>query len=197
MNRSIINRRSLGAVSVFAVVLFTSAARPAAAATTAPSPLLQVAAVVEDGQPQIKGTLTVNGKPVEGATLAFGVRRTFGLLALGEDKTLDDGTAEVKFPRTLPGAGPAGTLSVLVTVKAPDALAGTEASARLDGGTVVRPDPNPFPRAMWGPSAPLWLQSAIIALMSVVWGTYAFVAWQLIRITTGGSREQSTRTVGT
>ena len=40
-------------------------------------------------------TVTMGGKALPDASVVFSARRTFGALPLGEDKTLDDGTAAV------------------------------------------------------------------------------------------------------
>ena len=75
-----------------------------------------IGVVTEEGAKLIRATVQLNGKPLENATVRFLVRRSFGDLLLGEDKTLDDGTAAVRFPKALPG-GPHGELEVIAEVK--------------------------------------------------------------------------------
>ena len=159
----------------------TPATQPA---TTQPSAHVTLAVITEEGQKLIRATVTADGKPVENATVQFCVSRTFGDLKLGEDKTLDDGTAAVPFPVGLPG-GPRGELSLCAELKAPTAYAGACAGITYAGGVIVTPAAEPFPRALWAPHAPVPLLVVICSLLAGVWITYAFVVSQVVAIWKG------------
>ena len=146
-----------------------------------PPAQLTLSTTVEDGKKMIVATLRADGKPRAGAKVVFEVPRTFGVLVLGEDATLDDGTAAVAFPADLP-AGAEGKLKVNARIKEPAELAAVRADAVFDGARKVVSKPDPFPRALWGPQAPLALVAAITVLLSAVWLTFARVVYQLIRI---------------
>src|SRR5437762_10594386 len=94
-------------LSSFLILALVSVARiPIAAAqapTSQPKADISLALVTEEGKQLIRAVVVANGKPVENATVSFGVRRTFGTLVLGEDRTLDDGSAAVPFPNDIPG----------------------------------------------------------------------------------------------
>jgi hypothetical protein len=157
----------------------TAATQPAA---TQPAKVA-IEVTTEDKDRIIRATVTAQGKPVENATVSFFVCRTFGNLKLGEDKTLDDGTAAVKFPLGLPG-GPDGQLNLIALVSSPP-YTGASAEIASPGGIIVQSDPDPFPRALWSPHVPLWLLIAIGGLLAGVWSTYAFVVSQIIAIRKG------------
>ena len=160
----------------------TPATQPA---TTRPAANVTLNVVTEDREKLIRATITTSdGKPIENAAVQFFVRRTFGDLKLGEDKTLDDGTAAVPFPTGLPG-GLTGELELCAEVKSPASYAGACAAITDNGGRVVKPAADPFPRALWAPHAPLPLLIVICSLVGGVWITYAFVVSQIIAIRKG------------
>ncbi len=170
----------------------TPAARPTPAPIAQAQPLatpqITIADVTEDKQRLLRATVTLAGAPLQGARVKFGVTRTFGVLDLGSDDTLDDGTAAVPFPEGLPGDA-AGTIEVVANVEASARFGAAAVRAQIGGAGVVVPDPNPFPHALWS-SKPLWpLVTVIAVLLTGVWSTYVFVIVQLVRI----RREESPR----
>jgi hypothetical protein len=164
----------------------STAAAPAAPATQ-PRATVAVSRVTEEGESLIKAVVLEGVTPVENASVVFEVKRTFGNLIIGEDKTLDDGSAAVKFPKDIPG-GPAGELDVVVEVKSPPQVAGARAEVALDGGVKVSPADDGLPRALWAPHAPLELVIPIFLLLGAVWVTYAYVVTQLIAIRRGAKQ---------
>jgi hypothetical protein len=149
---------------------------------------ISITSVDEDHQRLLRATVTFQGKPLENITVAFHVRRTFGNMVLGQDQTLDDGTAAVPFPLDLPG-GQRGELHIIAEITASPQYSG-HAEAVVEGGAIVPPDPNPFPRALWAPRAPWALITAIIVLLAGVWGAFAYVVVQLHRIRKEAFNEQ-------
>ena len=139
---------------------------------------LELKRTSEDGQEMLVATTTVNGQPVAGASVAFSVVRTFGNVALGEDQTLDDGTAAVPYPQGLPGNAH-GDLDFRVTVLSPPALASAPVQVTIGGAARSSTAPEDFPRALWSSRAPLAIVGTIAFLLLCVWGTYGFVVVQL------------------
>src|SRR5262249_42042815 len=131
---------------------------------------ISIATAVEEGKKMLVATVTREGKPVAGARVAFLVKRTFGQLALGEEVTLDDGTAAVLFPAGLP-SDPDGKLRLAAEIKSPTDLSTVRGEAALTGGAPRVVETNPFPRALWSPRAPLPLVLTIATLVGGVWCT--------------------------
>ena len=149
------------------------------------APTLALSQGKEDGKCVLVATVTEANKPVENATVAFSVPRTFGSLSLGKESTIDDGTAAVPCPANLPG-GATGRFEVVARVVAPAASAGTEGRIAIEGAPTA-PRTNPFPRELWSPRAPLGLVVSIALLVLGVWITYFTVARELFRIRKGAS----------
>ena len=139
--------------------------------------VIELTRTTEDKKEMLVAKVTANGLPVKGATVAFSVRRTFGLMTLGEDQTLDDGTAAVAFPTALPGDAK-GELTFRVALRSPPELDGSAADVKL-AGAPARPWPSVPQRALWSSRVPLVIPATIGFLMLCVWSTYAFVATQL------------------
>lgn len=161
----------------------STGAPSARADETAPAAKPQIALSVskEEGKPTLVATVTLNGKGLENAKVEFSVERTFGQLLLGQDTTLDDGTAAAAFPSDLPG-GPNGELNVRAEIKAPEKYASVRAQARFGGALKFQPENQPFPRALWSPRAPVGLLVTLLVILGTVWGLYAYVVVQLIQI---------------
>jgi hypothetical protein len=148
-------------------------------------PTIAVTSDVEDGKKMIHAVVLLNNKPLENVTLQYFVQRTFGNLLLGEDTTLDDGSSAVPFPSDLPGSAD-GKLSALVRIKTPEKYANISASAALDADIKAPAASNEFPRALWAPQAPLALMASIFVIVAAVWGSYLFVAFQVLGIRKAG-----------
>jgi len=151
--------------------------------TTRENVQIIIATTTEEGQRMLQAVVKADGKPLENAAVRFYVVRTFGNLLVGEDKTLDDGSAAVKFPTGLPGSTD-GSLCIIAQVKEPAQYA-TYSQATLAGGTPNSMEQITFPRALWGRRAPWPLLLAIGVPLGGVWITYAFVVAQIIAIRKG------------
>ncbi len=132
---------------------------------------------------QLVATVTVDGRPLIGATVAFSVARTFSPMALGEVVTGSDGQAIVPYPSTLPG-GPTGDLAVVAEIMAPDRFAGARGEAAMPSARSVNAEATTAtpPRALWSSRTPLGVSITLLSLLAVVWCTYAFVIRQLVNI---------------
>ena len=175
----------------------------------AEAPRLELKSEVEEGKKMLIATLTRDGKPLEGVTISFFIERTFGKLKLGEDKTLEDGSAAVPAPEDM-ASGPGGEMKITARAILPETPA-AETQASTD--VAMRPAPEEAPaspaptppriidasftlkgevkmlqeqgrpqRALWAPRAPIPLLASVSAILVVVWGSYAFVASQIIKI---------------
>lgn len=175
-------------IVLFAGLLFgLSAGAPRALAdepTPAAKPEIALAVSKEEGKPTLIATVKLKGKPLENVKVAFTVQRTFGQLLLGQDTTLDDGTAAAEFPSDLPG-GPSGELNVRAEIKAPEQYAGIRTQVRFGGALKFQPESQPFPRELWSSRAPVTLLGILLVLLGTVWGLYAYVVVQLVQLKKG------------
>ena len=175
-------------------------------------PKLELKSEVEEGKKMLIATVTQDGKPLEGIAISFYVDRTFGRLLVGEDKTLEDGSAAVPLPEGMP-SGLAGELKITAHAALPDAApaetqASTEVAASstlaeavappavtppriidaqftLKGETKILQEQERVPRALWAPRAPVPLLATVTVILVLVWGSYAFVVSQIIKIKQG------------
>ena len=179
--------RRVAAILLVAAWCVAARGAPAPGPSDEPRGVIGLGTTVEEGRKMLVATVKADRRPLPDARVAFFVQRSFGELALGEETTLDDGTAAVPFPDGLPGDA-RGNLEVIARLKAPANLASTTGRATLGGGVVVATPSDPFPRAVWAPRAPLVLILVFVVLLGGVWLTFAYVLIQLarIRIQAGG-----------
>jgi len=179
-------RRIPVAVTALLLALGISTATPwMTVGAQAPAPAspaqIELKRTTEDKQEMLVATVTSNGLPVAGAVVAFSVTRLFGIMSLGEDQTLTDGTAAVQFPHGLP-ADALGKLVFSVEVRSPPALVGPPVQVIFAGAEPVRPLRAEVPRALWSSRAPIGIVGTIVFLLLCVWTTYGFVIAQLAAI---------------
>ncbi len=175
----------------FLVLAFAATAPNPSSALGTETPTLQstsanpvdisISTGIEEGREMLIATVKSDGKLVQDVKVKFLIERAFGYLPIGEEATLDDGTAAVPFPKDLPG-GPGGELRVVVQAEtAPDSPP-IQIRQTMRGGLITEPENEPFKRALWTPQAPLPLILTVLSLLAIVWATYGFVIVQLIKI---------------
>ena len=174
--------RTLILVGGVSALLGAGAAARLHAQQTPPPPGAHVDLVKEviAGEDRLVATVTVAGKPLKGARVAFSVQRAFSPLTLGEDTTLADGRASIAIDSMLP-AGATGKLSAVAVIISPDKYADVQGEAVVTGGRIVPPDAG-VPRALWSSRPPLLIVGTIAFLAAIVWTTYSFVVRQLVQI---------------
>lgn len=163
----------------FYIVLFTVALCGLASRAEAAVPArIALSVSTEDGTKMLVATVTLAGKPATNLKVSFFAHRTFGALTLGTDTTLDDGTAAVNFPASLPGDAKGELQLGAEIVGQPE----SRVLAVFPGGMPFHPTREEFPRALWSSRAP-WLVLATVALLvALVWGAFAYVVFQLCGI---------------
>ena len=183
-----VTKATVAAVGVAATTAATAAPTTAESSAAAlPKPDVTISIGEEENRKVVRALVKLQDKPLENAAVTISVKRTFGLLPLGKDTTLDDGTAAAPFPADLPG-GSDGQLHFVAEV-AGAAQYGSARAEAVAASTTVRGEPqDPFPRALWAPRAPLQLLIPIFLLLGGVWVTYAFVVGQMIAIWRGAKR---------
>jgi molybdopterin-containing oxidoreductase family membrane subunit len=175
------SRVSAATLGIALLACGVAAAAPwsAARAQTAPAKaVIELTRATEGKHEMLVAKVTAAGRPVKGSTVAFSVARTFGRMALGEDQTLDDGTAAVAFPVGLPGDAN-GKLTFHVALRSPPELDSSAVDVTLAGARPRAWSSQP-PRALWSSRVPVAIPATIAFLALCVWSTYAFVAAQLM-----------------
>lgn len=148
----------------------------------AEEPAIALRADNEDGKKVLVATVTAAGQPVENAKVVFFARRTFGALSLGAEVTLDDGTAAVPFPATLPG-DTCGRLQLSAQLaNRSKTAAPVRVESVFEGGAPFRAGPPADPRALWASRAPLVLLANIAVIVGLIWGAFAYAVYQLAKI---------------
>lgn len=153
----------------------------------AATPAIALRASTEDGSKMLVATVTTAGKPAPNLKINFFAHRTFGPLALGSDTTLDDGTAAVNFPSSLPG-DTQGNLQLGAEVAG---QSDAHVLAVIPGGIPFVPDRQEVPRALWSSRAPWVVLGTIGLLIAIVWGAFLYAVCQLcgIRAAAAGAAE--------
>ena len=151
----------------------------AAPAPQAPPPPADITAKlgVEDGKQEVIATVMADGKPVPNAGVAFTLVRTFGDLPLGQDTTLDDGTAAAPFPGQL--RPEAGQWTLKVSLTSPEAYAGQARTLLLSAPPEPVPPRPTAPRELWSRSAPWSVLITVLALVGGAWAAFGYAAHQL------------------
>lgn len=138
-----------------------------------------VARVTEDGRSVLRATVVGGEGPVPNAKVRFLVRRFFGAVEVGSDTTLDDGTAAVPYPASLPGDMD-GVLALTAVAEWAGGGRG-EGSARIPaaraGGGAGVGTPS-----LWGPRAPVPLKVTFASVLGAVLGAYAFAVVQILNV---------------
>ena len=158
-----------------------------APAPQAPPPPAEISAQIgqEDGKPEIIATVKAAGKPVPNVGVTFTLARTFGDLPLGQDTTLDDGTAAAPFPKGL-RPDQEGHWTFKIALTSPDAYAGQAKTLTIAAPAAGAPLPAATRRELWSRSAPWSVLLTVLVLVGGAWTVYAFAGCQLYRIHQGG-----------
>jgi quinol-cytochrome oxidoreductase complex cytochrome b subunit len=128
-------------------------------------PVLTLKVATEEGKKMVVVSVTSGGKPLEKAKVAFSVHGAEPT-EIGQDETLEDGTAAVAFPEGVPG-GPNGELNIAAVIKSPAPYAGVGTEGTFLGGV-------PVPACLWGPTAPGAILLASVTLLAGVFTTVLF-----------------------
>ncbi|GIL18273.1 MAG: hypothetical protein BroJett040_20240 [Oligoflexia bacterium] len=119
--------------------------------------------------------------PVKEVTVTFSTPRLFGILSHGEAVTDESGIAQIPFPEDFPGEVKTGDFAVTAKIVKSDVYYG-ESTVKVDGGKVIKPVDNPFPREIWSPNTDLHLLLTIPFLILGVWSVYVFSIAQLVKL---------------
>jgi hypothetical protein len=122
--------------------------------------------------------------PVKGAEVKFYVQRLFGIMPAAEENKIvtdEKGEASFAYPKDIPG-DKAGVIIVVARMEDNEQFGNVENKASSSWGTILVTERDPFPRALWEPSAPLPLLLTILIIFGGVWCTYFLILNQLRKI---------------
>jgi hypothetical protein len=119
--------------------------------------------------------------PVDSTALAVYVKRMFSPLKLGEGTTDEAGEASVEIPNNLPGDDK-GNITLLARLDESETYGILETAASQQWGTPVSYEVKKLPRALWSPQPPVWMLVTFVILMTVVWGHYIVIIFELFRL---------------
>ena len=109
------------------------------------------------------------------------VKRMFSALKLGEGKTDENGEITLEIPIDLPGDAK-GNITLLAKLEDNEIFGNLEAVVIQKWGVPVSDEIKELPRALWSTHPPIWMLVTFIIVMSVVWGHYIVIIFQLFRL---------------
>jgi hypothetical protein len=115
------------------------------------------------------------------AKLSLYVGRMFSALKIGEGSTDESGEATIEIPGNLPG-DTVGNLSIIARLEEDEQYGNVEATTLQQWGTPVSDKIRRAPRALWSASPPLWMLVTFIILMTIVWGHFLVIIFELVRL---------------
>jgi hypothetical protein len=120
-------------------------------------------------------------KPVPEAVLGVFANRLFNPLKIVEGTTDESGEVSVEIPSNLPGDAK-GNLTLIARLDENETYGNMEASVIQPWGVPVSDKIQAQPRALWSSHPPIWMLVTFIVLMSIVWGHYIVIVYQLLRL---------------
>jgi len=113
--------------------------------------------------------------------LSVYVKRMFGLLKIGEGETDENGEATIEVPGSLPG-DEKGNITLIAGLEDNEVYGNLESEVVQKWGTTVSNKSKALPRALWSPDPPIWMLVTFIVLMTLVWGHYLVIIYELFRL---------------
>jgi hypothetical protein len=113
--------------------------------------------------------------------LSLYVQRMFSLLKIGEGSTDENGEVTIEIPGNLPG-DTAGNLSIIARLEEDELYGNVETSTVQKWGSPVSDEFRKLPRSLWSTSPPMWMLVTFIILMTIVWGHFLVIIFELVRL---------------
>jgi hypothetical protein len=119
--------------------------------------------------------------PVPETDVVVFVKRLFSGLKLGEGKTNENGETQIEIANNLPGDAK-GNITLIGKIEENELYGNLEATVKQPWGTPVSDKLQELPRALWSTHPPIWMLVTFIVLMTVVWGHYLVIIFELFRL---------------
>ncbi|KAF0242359.1 MAG: hypothetical protein Q8K64_06950 [Sediminibacterium sp.] len=174
-----------GKVTLKALYAGSKQTDPAEAEVSFKRGLLVITPVVVDSTYSVQAKLidisTGVETPVPEAAIGLFVKRTFNPLKIGEGTTDANGEISIEVPKQLPGDANKN-ITLIVKLDENELYGNLEASVIKAWGTSVSDANVRAPRALWSSRPPLWMIITFSLLMTIVWGHYIVIIYELIRL---------------
>lgn len=146
---------------------------------------LEIAALPKDSVLSVKVTLidvaTGSVSAVPEAALGVFVKRYWNPLKIAEATTDENGIATAIVPFELPGDQD-GNIVLLVKLDEHELYGNMESGIKEKWGTTVSNKIKKLPRALWSSSPPIWMVVTFSILVTLVWGHYIVIIFELFRL---------------
>jgi hypothetical protein len=119
--------------------------------------------------------------PLAEADIKFYVKRHFSNLEIGEGTTDENGEASMEVVNNLPG-DMKGNLVLIAKAEDLDEYGSVSSVIVKPWGVALAADDEKRTRELWSHSPPMWMIITFIVLMSVVWGHYIVIIFNLVKI---------------
>ena len=116
------------------------------------------------------------------AKLNVYVKRLFSPMKVGEEAATDEnGEASIEIPNNLPGDAK-GNIALIAKLEDNEVYGNLETSVNQNWGIAVSDESKSLPRALWSPDPPIWMLITFIVMMTLVWGHYLVIIYELFRL---------------
>jgi hypothetical protein len=119
--------------------------------------------------------------PMVETEVKFYVKRHFSNLEIGEGTTDENGEVTIEVIKNLPG-DMSGHLVLIAKAEDLDEYGSVSAVVVKPWGVAIATDDEKRARELWSHSPPLWMIITFIVLMTVVWGHYIVIIYNLVKI---------------
>lgn len=122
-----------------------------------------------------------NDSPIAEADVKFYVKRHFSNLEIGEGTTDENGEVSIECPQDLNGDEEG---NIILIAKAEDMEEyGSVSVVKVEPWGIALPEvATKTTRTLWSQEPPLWMFITFIVLMSIVWGHYFVIIFNLVKI---------------
>ncbi len=145
--------------------------------------VLVITPLKEDSVLSVKVRLTdaASGAAVAKTNVGVFVKRAFFPLKVGEGTTDENGEATVEIPKNLPGDAK-GNIVIIAKLDENETYGNVEADSQQPWGNAVSDKAATQPRALWSTHPPLWMLFTFLILVTIVWGHYIVIIFELFRL---------------
>jgi hypothetical protein len=119
--------------------------------------------------------------PVKETVIGVFVKRQFNPMKVGEGTTDESGEAAIEVPNNLPG-DTKGNITLLAKLDENETYGSLEAVSVQKWGIPVSDKIEEQQRSLFSSNPPIWMLVTFIILMTVVWGHYLVIIYELIRL---------------
>ena len=119
--------------------------------------------------------------PVPETTVGIYVARTFKPLKIGEITTDAEGSGTFEVPYGLPGDDK-GNFTLIANIEENEQYGNIESKTIVPWGKPISSVQKELPRALWSSHPPIWMLVTFIILITLVWGHYIVILYELFRL---------------